>query len=102
MRDQRNAFWHPESQKKAARPFENQNGRTSESHGAPGDGRAVVASAGDLLVRALDDDVADYVDSVEEWAARIKELLEAGYGAAHVARVFTVGRSTLYRALAAA
>jgi hypothetical protein len=31
----------------------------------------------------------------------LNELREAGYGAAHAARVFKVGRSTLYRALAA-
>jgi DNA invertase Pin-like site-specific DNA recombinase len=30
-----------------------------------------------------------------------REMLESGYGAAHVARVLKVGRSTLYRALGA-
>jgi len=31
-----------------------------------------------------------------------REMLESGHGAAHVARILKVGRSTLYRALSAA
>lgn len=73
MRDQRNAFWHPEDRKGATHPFEKQTAVRPNLMAFHATAALLVASERGLLGRDLGDGVTDYVEAVEEWIAGIKE-----------------------------
>jgi hypothetical protein len=73
MRDQRNAFWHPESRKNGTRAFEKQTAVRPNLIAFHATTSLLVASARELLGRDIGDALTDYVEAVEGWIAAIKE-----------------------------
>lgn len=73
LRDQRNAFWHPEERKNATRPFEKQAAVRPNLMAFHATTALSVATAGSMMGRGVGDKLTDYVEAVDEWIASIQE-----------------------------